>query len=352
MNARYLVRNRLKSAGLSILLFGGVLLQAGCVDAFLGEDIENTPGNNFDVLWQDIDRYYALFALKEVSWDSLYAALRPRIAPPVSEDSLFAVLCDMIHPLNDIHVLVQTGERTCISDQTKFVNDLNLRSVERFLTDEFSVRAGGRLQYGRIVSERRRLGYLHISSFSGDGTPVATWVAEVDAVLEELADTDGLILDVRSNNGGNGFNAADLAGRFTDTSRPYLVTQTRNGSGHADFTSPHTWSIEPRGSNRYLKPIAVLTNRLTFSAAEWFVLGMRTIPQATVIGTRTGGGLSSRLYRTLPNGWAFSISIQRVGSSGGEFYEGIGISPDIPVDPTARPLNPDPVLRTAVEYLK
>ena len=235
MNARYFVRNRLKWAGISILLVGSVVLQAGCADAFLGEDVENTPENNFDVLWQDIDRYYALFALKDVSWDSLYAALRPRITPAMSEDSLFGVLCDMISSLNDIHVLVQTGEQACLSDQSEFVNDLKLQSVERFLTDDFSIKAGGRLYYGQIHSEEQRLGYLYLSNFSGDGTPVASWVDEVDTVLEELSDTDGLIVDVRSNSGGNGFNAADLAGRFTNTSRPYLMTQTRNGPPSCRF---------------------------------------------------------------------------------------------------------------------
>ena len=338
-------------------------LMAGCAETFLGEDVPDTPEDNFEVFWQDMDRYYALFSLKRVNWDSLYTVYRPQISASTTDDELFATMCEMILPLNDGHVVIQTqtvsqpltnATATCMSRRPESLppNDLNLRVIESFLEDNFVFRADSRLQYGRIVRPGKTFGYIHIQSFSGDGAPVASWVAEVDEVLDELIDVDELIIDVRSNGGGNGFNAADLAGRFTDVEKPYLVTQTRNGPGHEDLTPPRTWSIKPTGTS-FLKPVALLTNRRTFSAAEWFVLGMRSLPNVTVFGARTGGGLSSRLFRTLPNGWSFSISIQQSSSLDGVFYEGVGIEPDVLINPAqGAVVRPDVILRETLEYLE
>ena len=338
---------------LALTLCIATLLTAGCVEAFLGEDVPNTPEDNFEVFWGDMNRYYALFDFKNVNWDSLYAVYRPEVGPSMSNDELFSTLCAMIAPLDDGHVIVQSETESCISNRITDLppDDLRLRVIERFLEEDFAFSADGRLQYGRILDSGKTLGYLYIQSFAGDGAPVASWVKEVDHVLEELSDVDGLILDVRSNSGGNGFNAADLAGRFTDVSRPYLVTQTRNGPELTDFTSPRTWSIEPKGTS-FSKPVVLLTNRRTFSAAEWFVMGMQTMPLVTVLGDYTGGGLSSRLFRTLPNGWSFSISIQRVTSLDGVFYEGTGIEPDTLVIPTRGAIvQPDVILREAIERM-
>ena len=336
------------------LLSLSLILLPGCIENFLGDDIADTPENNFEVFWQDMDRFYALFELKGIDWDSLYTVYRPHITPATSKNDLFATLCEMIRPLNDGHVAIQTEAQTCTSIDPDLLpeNDLNLRVVERLLSSAFAFRADGRLQYGRIVDTGKTLGYIYIQNFAGSGTPVAGWVDELDAILDELSGVDGLIIDVRANSGGNGFNAADLAGRFTDARRPYLVTRTRNGPAHTDFTPPRTWYVQPRGNSPFLKPVAVLTNRYTFSAGEWFVLAMRTLPHTTIIGDRTGGGLSSRLFRTLPNGWSFSISIQQTGTPDGAFYEEVGVEPDLLVIPNRGAIvRPDVILREAIRLL-
>jgi len=64
---------------------------------------------------------------------------------------------------------------------------------------------------------------------------------------------------------------------------------------------------------RYTDPIALLTNRRTFSAAESFVLAMRTLPQVTIVGDTTGGGSGNPLHRELPNGWGLSVSRNLLG---------------------------------------
>jgi len=325
-----------------------------CADAFLGPDVPDTPVSNFDVLWDDLDRYYALFGDKGVDWDSVYMAFRPIVREEASDEALFDALCRMLKVLRDGHLSLRSADATCIGD--RFTGDpefdLSLRTVERLLEAPFQTAGDGRLRYGRLANNGQTIGYLHIQNFAGDGAPVAGWVRDIDLVLDALSETDALILDVRANGGGNGFNAANLAGRFADRSYPYLISQTRNGADHADLTPPYTWSINPRGTSAYSKRIALLTNRGTFSAAEWFVLALRERPLVTVIGDFTGGGLSSRIFRTLPNGWSFSVSIQRVSDLEGRLYESVGIAPDRQVLTDASfPESPDAILLEAIDFL-
>ena len=69
----------------------------------------------------------------------------------------------------------------------------------------------------------------------------------------------------------------------------------------------------------------------TVSAAETFLLAMRTLPHVTLIGETTNGILSNMLGKTLPNSWTFSLSNEVYRDSAGLNYEAVGIAPEIEV---------------------
>ena len=309
------------------------LLAVGCADTLLPDDVEDTPETNYDVLWEDLDQFYALFELKGVDWDSIYT-FRPfreeEGLDTITTEILFDQLCELIGNLDDSHVELSSPQEECRSRTVLPArgSDINFTVIRNTLGDPFSIAGDGRFWYGTLRRGDFRFGYIYIRDFSGEGAPVSGWVGDIDAVLEEIGSVDGIILDVRDNRGGNGFNAVDLAGRFVDAERPYLVTRTRNGPLHTDFTAPRTLTVEPRGDAAQTGNVVVLTNKGTFSAAEWFVLALKGQEGVTIVGQSTGGALSSRIFRSLPNGWTFSISIQQVTSLDGDFFENIGVSPD------------------------
>lgn len=181
----------------------------------------------------------------------------------------------------------------------------------------------------------------------------ADWVADIDIALEALKDAGGMVLDVRNNSGGNGLNLFEIAGRFADYEQPVIQSQTRNGPGHTDFTDLETWSLRPQGPFQYTRPTVVLANQFSSSAAELFVLILRTYPHVTVIGSTTAGAMNANIYRELPNGWVYRISTGRVLSSEGERVDGKGLSPDIHVPFPAESAAPtrDPVLDAAIKTL-
>lgn len=118
---------------------------------------------------------------------------------------------------------------------------------------------------------------------------------------------------------------------ITDIKRLYIKLSSKNGPGKNDFSDWIDYYIEPKGSEQFLKPVVVLTSKSTGSAAEWFTLAMKTLPNASVVGDTTAGCFSPKIERELPNGWSFTLSSKIAVSAEMVQYEGFGIPPDYTV---------------------
>lgn len=330
-----------------------VVIFTGCDTGFSEDDPPPDAASVFDVFWEDLDRLYALFPVKNVDWDSLKSVYQPE-ALDATGPELEAILCEMIHVLNDGHVVLYMEDTTCVGDRSAppEPSDINFTFIEAQLQEAFRTEAQGRFRYG--VLQSGNIGYLHIGSFEGGMAPVSDWTNRIDGILADLTGIEGMIIDVRDNVGGNGFNATAIAGRFIERPHAFLITQSRNGPEPSDLTRPQVRFVEPAGDRPLTDiPILVLTNHNTFSAGEWFVLAMREAPQVTTIGTATRGGLSSRIFRGLPNGWSYSVSIQLNTSIDGSPVEGIGIMPDSLVFPERGRIPPrDAIFSTALRILR
>jgi hypothetical protein len=117
--------------------------------------------------------------------------------------------------------------------------------------------------------------------------------------------------------------------------------------------APHARRLVRLGRLAYDGPIVVLQNRGLFSAAETFVLAMRTRPDVTFVGDSTGGGSGNPIPRELPNRWVLWVSRWQVTTPGGSWYEGIGLAPDVLESVSEQDLARarDPILERAIELL-
>jgi hypothetical protein len=325
-----------------------ILSLSSCEELLFKSNPPNTPEENFEVFWSDFDRYYSQFELKKVNWDSAYAVNRSLINSKTSGQQLFDVISRMLKNLRDGHAGICARQYGC--SFFKFTANYptnRIRSVSGYV---FLQRKGANFNYGSIVNYNS-IGYVQITSFSGSYEEFEA----IDDILSSLRErgATSLILDIRGNGGGSDANSGLIAGRFTTEKLIYSFIRYKSGPGHGEFTGWKTKTVIP-GGEVFKGPVVLLTNREVFSSAEDFVLAMQSIPTVTVIGARTGGGSGNPVSRTLPNGWIVHVPRWQQVDLNYEFYEGIGLAPDIAVEITRADsiAGKDTILERAVELLK
>lgn len=288
----------LRNLLLSLLL----LLLSGCYRADTPED---SPFGNYDALWTLIDEHYCYLDYKHINWEALGARYRTRLTPDMSDYALFEVMDSLLYQLRDGHVNLAAPHNITRYDfwatsPRNFYE--HLIESDRYLGRSYN-QAGG-LQY-RVLPDN--VGYLRYGSFSS-----ALGESSLDHALADLALCNGLIIDVRHNGGGNADYAGKFAARFTNERVLVGYILHKTGPGHSQFSDPHPIYLEPSPRIRWQKPVVVLTNRHTFSAANDFVCRMKELPHVTVLGDSTGGGGGLPFSSELPNGWAVRFSASPV----------------------------------------
>ena len=187
--------------------------------------------------------------------------------------------------------------------------------------------------------QQRELG-VRISRAKGDlvvveidvfTKPVAA--ALVRSLRQKLAGARGVVLDLRSNGGGDAEAMTDIASSFLGAGLNLGQFTDRDGTS---FTiSTHSRSLfAPDLITQTRLPLVVLTSERTSSASEIFVEALKLSRRATAIGTETCGCvLAVRNRHLLPDGGLLDVSEMDYETSSGDRLEGHGIKPDETVLP-------------------
>jgi C-terminal processing protease CtpA/Prc len=169
------------------------------------------------------------------------------------------------------------------------------------------------------------VGYIYYSSFKQYFSD-----AELDKVMQDMKSTKGLIMDIRSNFGGNSANVDKLASWFFSEKKLVKYEVRKSGPGHSDFSDPLPYYIEPSAIH-YDKPVIVLTNRSCFSACNDFVLYLSELSNVRLYGDQTGGGGAIPGNYVLANGWKIQYSSTVTLSPSMKNVEN-GILPDVRIE--------------------
>ena len=297
-----------------------------CVDE---DEFPDTPEGNFEALWKIIDEHYCFFDYKQheygLDWQAIYNKYNVRAREGISSYQLFEVLTDMLAELRDGHVNLYTaydnGRYWAWREDypTNFSDTLQ----RRYLGTDYHITAS--IRY-RILDDN--IGYLYYESFAND-------IGEggLNEIINHFAFCNGLIVDIRSNGGGNLTNAERLAARFCNEKTLVGYMQHKTGKGHSDFSGMEPQYIEPSSNLRWQKPVVVLTNRGVFSAANDFVKYMKCFPNVKIVGDQTGGGAGLPFTNSLPNGWTVRFSACPSYDKDRQQVE-FGIRPDYEVSQT------------------
>ena len=335
------------------------LFWVACEGLLIGEDPVNSPEDNFQILWDEFDRWYAGFIVRNIDWDSLYTVYRPQVTPQTSDAELWDIVTAMLNHLDDLHTDIRDIDRGMFFDayytlKPPYPKEFNLNAIkENYLNNMYQLAGEGRLLYGQLTDQ---IGYIYIENFKGRKSSFdpPEWAEDIDRIISQFENLKGLIIDIRHAIGGEDLTALRLAGAFADAKRFVFTVQTRNGPEHDDFDEPIKRYVEPLGPKQFTKPIVLITDYATPSAAEAFALSMASLPHVTHIGDSTAGAHSAQSNaRYLPNGWVYHMSHQLTKTPDGRSPEGIGVVPDILISNTEAEIRAgtDKVLEFAIDYL-
>ncbi|MBP5483540.1 MAG: hypothetical protein J6X99_04715 [Bacteroidales bacterium] len=202
----------------------------------------------------------------------------------------------------------------------------------------------------------------------------AVWAGWFGAIQEHHAkgDLGGVIIDVRSNGGGMMADYPFVFGALLP-SGGFRVTDARfkRGPGRYDYSPvlPQTMSTYEEEHATVTEPIVVLCNCYSVSMAEQTSMSAKLLENATLIGTRTWGGLSALASNESYSGnYAGHTGVEGetavycytpeevVISQDGKILEGYGIEPDIEVafDVAAwdKGTGPDNQLDAALQHIR
>ena len=370
--------------------------------------IDMTEGTNnvldslelWELYGQIFSEYYLDFSLKNIDWQQLHHDAGQSLQSDSSALDLINAMYTTLEVLADGHNAVVAPQGWSVKFTTKptlkerlveeFANENNLpypiteeyvtqdlldeinEFTQAHLANQWELTANYAADESEIKTsadglirwfENQGLGYLYIGGMLGyaDASSLdqqAYAQATIDAVnqaldlaLTDLSSVNGLIIDVRTNDGGHDFVSLAIASRFTDSDVHVYSKQARDGESR---TPMRDVQITPYDGTTYTGPIALLTSSSTVSAAEVFTLSMSNLPNVTLIGEATHGAFSDVLDWTLPNGFKLQLSNEYYLSPLGDWYEGQGVPVDIHAPfylPEHREAEIDLAIEMAIEVL-
>jgi tricorn protease len=291
---------------------------------------------------------------KDAAWDG-YRVARIYTADPDAPQSLSPLrkngagieVGDVIQAINGVPVLSVPDPAALLRNEAGKQVLLHVRPKNALSHDvivvPISASQAGSLRYDDWEYDRRRrvedkgkgaIGYVHLRAMGTDD--YAQWARDYYPVFKR----QGLVIDVRHNNGGN-IDSWILSKLLR---KPWFFWQDR--------VSDPQWNMQ----YAFRGHVAVLVDAWTASDGEAFAEGIKRLQIGKVIGTRTWGGeiWLSASNVLLDNGIATAAESGVYGPEGHWLIEGHGVEPDVVVDnpPHATFEGKDEQLDAAIRYLE
>jgi hypothetical protein len=178
------------------------------------------------------------------------------------------------------------------------------------------------------------IGYIDLRSFP----PARLAKPTLAAMMNLVADTDALIVDLRHNGGGDPHTVAFMSSYLFDK-RTHLNNMYWRDGGRTDAF----WTEEDVPGKKFggTKKVFVLTSKNTFSGAEEFSYNLQQLRRGLIVGETTGGGAHpGGVHRIHQHLGVFIPGGRAVNPISKTNWEGTGVVPDVKV-------NAEDALRTA-----
>ncbi|MBD0257132.1 MAG: hypothetical protein ICV83_15550 [Cytophagales bacterium] len=348
----------------------------------------------FDSFWTQMSSRYVYWGLDTTDWNRVYRQYQPRfrqldIRRAADVQTSVAYFREMTAGLADGHFYVQFGAAyfpapTSINPAFERKQKLptyrapsNYRSsVTRYLdvgyqsgSDVVSApnqqvlstlagTIGDRILY--FSCNYFYLSNAYHASKDGGNRAVIAYFFEQLAHLPVGA--GGVIIDVRGNAGGALADLNFLVGRFIESPLHFGYTRYKAGRDRLEYTPWVKSFVNPvTGSQRLTRPIIVLADQFSASAAELIAQAIKTLPSGKMVGENTYGATGPLAAGEVYDAGSFRVGdfmmVQTASAAfqglDGQSYERHGIAPDVfaPYDPASLEKGIDTQLEKAISLI-
>lgn len=182
--------------------------------------------------------------------------------------------------------------------------------------------------FAKVDRLKGNIGYIVLNRFP----PKDLSKLGADKAMALVASTDALIIDLRTNYGGDPHSVAYLDSFFFDGKSPvHLDDILHRKPGTTDFDR-EAYFTEPTPVSYAGKPVYLITSHDTFSGGEGFAYELQAQKRAMVVGEVTAGGAHPVEIHPIAPGLGLMVPVARsenpVTHSN---WEGKGVQPDIAV---------------------
>ena len=174
----------------------------------------------------------------------------------------------------------------------------------------------------RMTPASGRVGILRMNYW------MAPLMSSIDETIDRFRGHDGIVLDLRGNEGGLGAMVMGVAGHFFAAKVDLGMMRTRVNT-MTFFANPRFVNAAGERVTPFAGPVAILTDALSASTSEVFAAGMQYTGRARLFGQRTAGAALPALMERLPNGDVLYHAVADFRTPSGTLIEGAGVVPDV-----------------------
>lgn len=192
------------------------------------------------------------------------------------------------------------------------------------------------------------IGLIHPSQLSQE---------QIAPMMEQLRDTEGLIIDLREY--PSAWMLTNFAAYFKKSYTPFaqLALPSPKIPGTYDtqvIYSGYAPVYQQQGVYHYEKPVVLLMNEQTWSQSEYVVMGLRGGNRVKVLGSNSIGSDGNMRSLPLPDGNALSFTTLGVYTPEMGQTQRVGLAPDIEVYPTIEGIKEgrDELMEAAIAYIQ
>ena len=198
-----------------------------------------------------------------------------------------------------------------ITEQIAFFSVQSLQDHSRYIFSNETNSLPPSDIYYNLLDEK--ILYIKISNFNDDNA------SALRAALKKHSGIEGIIIDLRGNQGGQINDAISIAKLFIDDGI-ILSTKGKNFDSEKYYVSDTKSAIS--------KPLAILIDGSTASSAEILAAALKEQAQAVLIGTTSFGKGSYQETYIFENGGKLTLTVGEFYTPSGKNIDHKGLSPD------------------------